>query len=388
MTRRRGVSFWLASGCMAIFLGMGLSVPSFATHGTWQTLSPMPEAREGFCYAFSSAEVGGSEQSRFYSTAGFAGGDNADTRAYDVPTDTWINLTSAPTSRSEGIGVEHGGFIYCLGGRRIGVLSTLERYDPTTDSWATMAPMPTPRAGLAAAVQGTVIYAIGGRTGTVPGSGTALDCVEGYDISSNTWSPACGAIGALKPMPTKRMDLAAVARKGLIYVMGGATGVNPGVGGPVVATVEIYNPATKNWMNNPAKDMWKVGASMPTARANLALGTCGNKIIAIGGRSPGSSKLPTVEEYNPNNDTWRVLGPIPTGRSEHGAEFHGGLVFVAGSGLFGASLSAHEALSCSSLRGNKALDTFGLEPSDLDKKKALSPDEAAAGRSQKKNYPH
>ncbi len=150
----------------------------------------------------------------------------------------------------------------------------------------------------------------------------------------------------------------------------------------------MYNPKQNWWMNNPAKDMWKTVAPMPTARANLSMARCGNSILAIGGRlASGAGRSDVVEEYRPNKDAWTAVNPIPTARSEHSSEFHGGLVFVAGSGIFGVSLSAHEALSCSSLKGRPALDTFGLEPSDVNKK-GLSPDQEALGRSPKRNYPN
>jgi len=323
-----------------------LSPPARA-QGTWETLTSLPEPREGACVAFSSAEVGGGSAARIYVTNGYSFGDSNTVRAYDIPSDTWISsLTPASTIRSEGVGAEHGGFVYCLGGRSGVVLDVLERYDPTSDSWTVLTPMPTARAGLAAAVVGDRIFAIGGRDGTTPGSGNALNCVEAYDIDTDTWSPACGTAGALAAMPTPRMDVAAVAHGGKIYVAGGATGFNPGVNGPVVPTLQVYNPV---------KNTWQTRAPMPVPVANAAVSTCGQRILVIGGRNVqmfgfGGTKLDAVQEFNPNTNSWLVLDPIPTGRSEEGAEFHGGRIYVLGSGLFGASLADNEALDCSSIR--------------------------------------
>jgi len=290
-------------------------------------------------------------------THGFSAivGDSNDTRIYDIDTDTWFDpLPSPPPTaiRSELAGAAHGDLVYAVGGRSnasncVGgaVLCTdLEVYDRVANAWASLAPMPTPRAGLAAAVVGNKLYAIGGRTGTVPGSGLPLSCLEAFDIAAGIWSPACGAAGALAPMPMAAMDVAATAHGEKIYVIGGAGGPDPA--GPLLSTVQIYDVA---------KNTWSLGAAMPTPRANLALAECGSVILALGGRIGPASFGPvvnsaTVEAYEISKNT-RVVGlsPMPTAKSEHGAVNHGGTVYAVGSGIFGAALDENEALTCSSL---------------------------------------
>lgn len=340
-------------GVLCLLIGLSSRI-SEATHiagqGNWNALASLPTPVEGMVVA----SVG----NLIFTTHGFSSGDTGLTRAYDINTNAWLPRTSSPINRSELAGDSHGGKIYAVGGRGIGcsfpnvsgVCRDLEVYDPVTDAWAALPPMPTARAGLAAAVVGNKLYAIGGRDQSVPGSGTALACVEAFDIAAGTWSPPCGSPGALAPMPTPRMDVAGVPHGRKIYVMGGATGVNPGVLGPVVATVEVYIPAINVWLTSAFGQL----PLMPTPRANLSLATCGNLILALGGRDfpgQGVTRLGTVEAYNTAKNSWSgPLAPIPTPRSEQGSVFHGGRVYVVGSGLFGASLAAHEALDCSSLR--------------------------------------
>ena len=100
-------------------------------------------------------------------------------------------------------------------------------------------------------------------------------------------------------MNTARGALAAASGSDGLHALGGAASW----GGPVLATHEIYDPATNVW--SPAQ-------SMPTARAGHAAVTGPDGLIyAIGGADdpfgdPGSF-LATVEAYDPATG-----GPWPT----------------------------------------------------------------------------
>jgi hypothetical protein len=112
-----------------------------------------------------------------------------------------------------------------------------------------------------------------------------------------------------------------------------------------VNTVQIYNVA---------QNTWSLGQPMPTSRANLAVATCGVVIVATGGRTATAGVSAIVEAYEiPENQWVAPLNPMPTAKSEHSSVSHGNLLYVTGSGILGASLPYHEALTCSSLYGNK-----------------------------------
>jgi Kelch motif protein len=268
-------------------------------------------------------------------------GDNNDTRIYDMDTNTWFDPAPVPppsANRSELAGAAHGALHYAVGGRGVmcvgGVCADLEVYDPVANTWSALQPMPTPRAGLAAVAFGDRIYAIGGRSGFMPGIGPPLDAVEAYDIDAAVWVP-------LAPLPFPVMDTAATAIGGKIYVIG----VDAGSGAPM-NTVQIYNIAYNTW---------SLGQPMPTARANLAVATCGIVIVATGGRTTTGSHVSNsniVEAYEiPHNQWVANLNPMPTAKSEHSSVSHGNLLFATGSGIFGAAHNYHEALTCSSLYG-------------------------------------
>ena len=288
--------------------------------GNWTVLAPVPAPTEGM-----SVSVIGN---RIVAAYGFSGGDTNLTRLYDISSDTWTFGTPAPlpvrSEQSYGDST-HGGFVYVIGGRPVGLVGNrLERYDPASDTWTTLSPMPTARAGAAKAVIDNGIYVIGGRQTDSPCSGLPLPTVERYDIDTDTWS-------ARAPLPgPPRSDLAAVAHGGKIYVFGGCTS-------PIgfLNDVDVYDPVTDTWSTAPA--------DMPTARASLVAGKVGTSVYAMGGYA-GGGPLNTNEVYRIPKDSWSTAAAMITGRGEAGAASHGGRVYVVGGALpaFGASINANE----------------------------------------------
>jgi Kelch motif len=158
--------------------------------------------------------------------------------------------------------------------------------------WAYKPSLATPRFGLAAATfdapapqSGSRIYAIGG--GDLSGN-AILASVETYDTSTpeENWLP-------INPMHTARAGLAAASGSDGLHALGG---INPFITGGILATHEIYDPATAQWLP-PAP-------SMPTPREYLAAATGPDGLIyAIGGlnfdASGQAQYLDTVEAYDP-----------------------------------------------------------------------------------------
>ena len=333
------ITLLLGIGSIVPMIPQATAAPPTGT-GVWLSstnappdLAHMLSPREGTCADFNSALVDGVSQDRIYVSAGYgfnsAGafvGDNNILDAYDIDTDTWVPLTAAPTSRSEGAGASQDGLFYCIGGRFIGVLSTNEVYDPSTDAWATLSPMPTARAGLGVVDFADKIYALGGRTGAAPNGGTPLATLEVYDIATDSWS-------TLSPMPTARGDLTAVASHGgQIYAAGGW---NPACGASGACNnLEVYDIAS---------DTWSTLTPMPTARSNAAGDVAGNNLFVIGGFDGFVGNLDVNEVYNISKGTWSTATPKTSPCSESEGVGHGNKIFVIGCGIFGAANGYNEA---------------------------------------------
>ena len=117
-------------------------------------------------------------------------------------------------------------------------------------------------------------------------------------------------------LPTPRSFLASSTVEGKIYAVGGA---NLELGQLGLPTVEEYDPET---------DTWTRRADMPTPRHGLS--TCGldGKIYAISGYD--GSNMATVEQYDPSSDTWTTRADLPTLRSHVATQVVGGKIYVIG----------------------------------------------------------
>src|SRR5204863_9424185 len=111
-----------------------------------------------------------------------------------------------------------------------------------------------------------------------------------YRPLADSWQPAAD-------MPAPRAAHASVVLDGLLYVVGGV--------GPRSNELWIYDPETNLWNSSRAP--------MPTAREHLTASAVDHKLYVIGGRW-SAGHLRTVEEYDPNTNTWTRKHDIPTTR--------------------------------------------------------------------------
>jgi N-acetylneuraminic acid mutarotase len=219
-----------------------------------------------------------------------------------TPIPLWLKTTPMPTARF-GLASVLGpkGLIYAVGGYssiQRTPLATLEVYNPTNNSWTSLAPMPTARYDLSAVLgPDGRIYVIGGI-----GVNGVLNTVEAYDPKTNTWT-------TVAPLPSAlALTGAVLGNDGQIYIVGGYNPGNPGTN-----AVESYNPLT---------NAWTALAPLHIGRYALAavLGSDG-QIYALGGANPriGGDVLPTVEVYDPLENTWTVRGSMPSPRANFAA---------------------------------------------------------------------
>ena len=85
----------------------------------------------------------------------------------------------------------------------------------------------------------------------------------------------------------------------------------------VLSTVEEYDPET---------DTWTRKADMPTPRNVHAASVVNGKIYVIGG-SPDASR---VEEYDPKTDTWTRKANLPTPRGTLSCSVVNGYIYAIG----------------------------------------------------------
>src|SRR3984893_17996535 len=243
----------------------------------------------------------------------------------------WDRKAPFPDPSEEVLGMAAGGKMYVFAGLAPvwKPKALVYEYDPASDKWAEKKRMALPSHHVAFAESQGKIYAFGGfvppQSG--PPAWVPIDNSWEYDPATDTWK-------ALAPMPTRRGAAAASVINGKVYVVGGATtpaGTNEPSVLPTrphlaVGTVEEYDIAP-----NPRR----ARRPMPTARNHLMVGAVDGKIYAIGGRLGAAfiglaSDTDVVEEYNPAEDLWRIKARMPTARSAIAGGVHGGRIYAAG----------------------------------------------------------
>ena len=134
-----------------------------------------------------------------------------------------------------------------------------------------------------------------------------------YDPATDKWTKK-------KPMALPSHHVALAESNGKIYVMGGF--VLPQSGPPA------WVPIDNAWEYDPVNDSWKALAPLPTKRGSPVAEAVGGKIYVIGGASmhPGSKEtavhprrphrsLGTNEVYDPVTNTWATRADMPTARN-------------------------------------------------------------------------
>ncbi len=155
-----------------------------------------------------------------------------------------------------------------------------------------------------------------------------------YDPSSDKWTKKKG-------MPLKSHHVALAELNGKIYVMGGFK--YPDEGKP------SWVPIDNAWEYDPENDSWKELAPMPTRRGSPNAVAHDGKIYVIGGAGvhPGSKatdihparphrSLDTNEVYDPATNTWEARNPLPTARNHAIAGAVNGKIYIIG-GRLGAA---------------------------------------------------
>ena len=148
---------------------------------------------------------------------------------------------------------------------------------------------------------------------------------------------------AKAPMPTARTWISAAEYGGQIYVFGGLNNTTK------LATVERYDPVTNTWSSR---------AAMPTARYATSAVTLNNKIYVIGGVNASNQIVNIVEVYDPITDSWSTAASMPTARTRLAAVTgpDGKIYAIGGSTTSTLDLTGYSSVVEVYTPGNQFLD--------------------------------
>lgn len=178
--------------------------------------------------------------------------------------------------------------------------------------WVTRGNMAAPRLSFSAASCNGMIYAIGGALGS-SNFDYHENPVEEYDPTTDLWRTRARAT-------PNQIGAGVACLNGKLYAIGGSAPF----GSPIGSNNE-FDPSTYTWIAR---------ASMPTAREAVNVAASNGKIYAIGGFQVVGGypvDLTTVEEYDPDTDSWSTRASAPGATSIAGvATATNGHIYVIG----------------------------------------------------------
>ncbi len=244
---------------------------------------------------------------------------------YDIASDTWAYKNNMSTAKMFPNVAEVDGIVYVMGGRsEVGTQAykSNEAYDPTTGTWSPKADMPVALQACGVSVIGRKIYIIGGYATT-----GVVNTIYVYDPDSDTWSKKAD-------MPTARGNIATAVLNNSIYAFGGQ--IHNGSITNTAKAVQVYDTVTDTWLSKN---------SMPGTVANSGAFVYNKKIYILGGNTAVNSSWTTqssIQEYDPVNDSWTVVGTLPSPNHVFGLSLINNRIYIYGGGNFDTASNIEE----------------------------------------------
>lgn len=239
----------------------------------------------------------------------------------------WVQGTPLPEQRTEVSATTDGRHIYLAGGfgppegdERATAPRTLWRYDPGADTWSPLTEIPEGVHHAPFQHHDGRLYILGGFRET---SFEPVANVRVYDLASGEWSEGA-------PMPTPRGASAWAVLDGRIHVIGGNAAGEGAVDDQPEARITEDRSVNVHEVYDPADDRWTRLQPMPTPRNHIGAAAVNGRIHVVLGRADGDYTLATHEIYDPATDSWSEGPPVPTGRSGVAVLEHGGLLYAFG----------------------------------------------------------
>ena len=220
----------------------------------------------------------------------------------------WVERAPMPTPRCGMLSAVHDGKIYVIGGMVSKVdtaLSVVEVYDPVNDTWETRADAPFRYSGAGTVTLNGKIYVFGGINAW---TGEQYNTIYNYDPNTDTWE----LIGEY-PFPLISNWGMAGTRLGEEFYS---------IGGSINGTAHPFNISY-----HPGFGDWDEHAQVIPGRWGAKAVTVDNKIYLAGGTDPPAI-FSNFEVFDPVEDKWTKLSPIPEPRMYHNAVYHNSQIYV------------------------------------------------------------
>jgi hypothetical protein len=256
-------------------------------------------------------------------TPGWAWPDSVNAEVYDHSTGTWHETGSlnAPRDEFAAEALLDGRAVVTAGVNDAGVsYSSTKIFDPVKGSWSASGLLSVARTDPAYAVLSDGRLLVAGGEYMDESRSNVLASAEIYDPATGHWSNTGS-------MHTTRVSAQAVTLSdGRVLVVGGIaadtlSGTNPSSPQPV-ASAEIWDPTTGAWSS---------AGTLAQARSEFVLVALkdGSALVAGGFGTPGA--VATAERYEPSTNSWTPAGTtVAAAARRSAAVLAGGRVLLAG----------------------------------------------------------
>lgn len=213
----------------------------------------------------------------------------------------WSTQAASPIKRAEALRAVVGDRLYVFGGfnEALGPVRTSHVYNPATNAWGPIADLPTRLTHAGVAVDGRDVYVVGGYVGTAgqTGYGQTFGTTEAwrYNVDDDEWT-------AMPALPKQLAGGGAAVIGRNLHYFGGNNIDREDIGDHYVLNLDAPGSG------------WQARAALPNPRSHFGTVTLGNRIYVIGGQTGNDQELTTVttvSRYDPVNDQWRNLAPLP-----------------------------------------------------------------------------
>ena len=252
------------------------------------------------------------------SLAYFSSEDSHEVFAYNSEKDDWSKLPECPQSYF-GLAVVNN-LLTAVGGDS-GEHYTNRLRSFSGGKWVKVfPPMPTQRRLAAVISAQNYLIAAGGE-----GVGEVLSTVEVMDMNTLKWYTAAS-------LPEPVYDMSATVCGGRLYLLGGFnknytsthviftsthavfTSTHAVFTCTLDSLIHSCHPPSQTPPHTSEASVWQRVADVPVVLSTCT--TLNGRVLAVGGMDSYGNPTAAVHMYNPDSDSWLVLGNMPTARCE------------------------------------------------------------------------
>lgn len=249
-----------------------------------------------------------------------------------LASEAWQTAAPLPINVQEIYPTVHKGRLYVAGGiaAKLGVPYFTDAsfsYDPVKDTWREEPSLPKNLHHAALVSNGERLFLFGGFNGSYTRIWHMQDAV--YELKNNEWQ-------RVATIPKRQAEgVLSAAPDGSIHLV---TGQSPK--GQANKDRDDHAEIQDHFRWDPKNNSWQTLAPIPTARNSATGGWVGDKLVVTGGRT-AKGNLSVTEVYDLKTDTWQKAAPLPLPQAgtasvivEGGLMVFGGEMFTPESKVF------------------------------------------------------